>query len=372
MLYSMYKALSHQKHLPWPISVSALHRNFYRPVHYTDACGCLDDLQAVDKMLPADAHTLCSNRTFIQTMSILDMRPSSNPAAPSASSSTSSGSLKKSSNRSGAFHVAIAAGTAVGSSVLAGVFGSREALLNAVVDSSFPMLTTAAAAAAAANEKSEPRSSSEPAAAAVQLSQAIGAAAGAVIPCPAHIRHCVRISAVPPLHNAPIGSSSSSNSLRVLNNSSSSSGTAANKSRAAAHADIIVASVTSNSSSTDGSSISIQADKATAQDTELVASSVAAFSAVSADIYPGLSQHMLLPRSEWLSYMMLTPSIKTLSYMHYLGRVDAYVWANSTGLVKAAVAEQQQQLTGLLLRDISAVDGVDALFAKFVDWQSGQ
>jgi hypothetical protein len=66
--------------------------------------------------------------------------------------------------------------------------------------------------------------------------------------------------------------------------------------------------------------------------------------------------------------MVRPPSIKTLSYMHYLGRVDAYVWANSTGLVKAAVAQQQQQLTGRLLRDVSTVDGVDALFQKFVDW----
>ncbi|WIA15372.1 hypothetical protein OEZ85_002035 [Tetradesmus obliquus] len=86
----------------------------------------------------------------------------------------------------------------------------------------------------------------------------------------------------------------------------------------------------------------------------------------------GLSQRMLMPHAKWLSYMLLPPSIKTLSYMHYLGRVDAYVWANSTGLVKAAVAEQQQQLTGLLLQDISSLDRVDALFQKFVQWQSRQ
>jgi hypothetical protein len=149
--------------------------------------------------------------------------------------------------------------------------------------------------------------------------------------------------------------------------SSSSSSSSSNNMGAAykaSYADITVDSSGSSSSSTGstGSTESQAADSATA-------AAASAFSGVSADIFPGLSQQMLLQRSEWLSYMVRPPSIETLSYMHYLGRVDAYVWANSTGLITAAVAEQQQQLTALLLRDVTSVDRVDALFQTFVDWQ---
>jgi hypothetical protein len=236
------------------------------------------------------------------------------------------------------------------------VFDSRAALLDAIVESSIPVQDSTARDAAAAAGPAE----------AMQLSQVLGAAAGVSALCPAGVRYCVKISAVP--------------LQQVLSLSSSSSSRTREAARGAAYADVTVGSQPGSSSSVsaaDSSAGSVAADHASTQSAESAAAAAAAaaapaFSGVSADIYPGLSQRMLLPRSEWLSYMVLTPTIKTLSYMHYLGRVDAYVWANSTGLVKAAVAEQQQQLTGLLLQDISSIDRVDALFHKFVQWQSGQ
>uniref|UniRef100_A0A383VY58 Uncharacterized protein n=1 Tax=Tetradesmus obliquus TaxID=3088 RepID=A0A383VY58_TETOB len=333
--------------------------------------------QAADQMLAADAHTLCSLRAFVQTKSFASKGRPKSPAAPSGSSSSSK---MVSTQRPGVFHAVTAAGAAAGSSLLTDVFDSRAALLDAILDSSFPVQDlaqgdTSSAAAAAAAAHSSSAGPAAAGAAALQLSQALGAAAGVAVPCPANVRHCVKISAVPPQQvQSHSSSSSSSSSSRITETA-----------EATAYADVTVASPSgssSSSSSTAGASNSAGSrgpETAGVEETESAAAAAAAaaaavpqFSRASADIYPGLSQRMLLPRAEWLSYMLLPPSIKALSYMHYLGRVDAYVWANSTGLVKAAVAEQQQQLTGLLLQDISFLDRVDALFQKFVQWKSGQ
>jgi hypothetical protein len=286
-------------------------------------------------MLAADAHTLCSSKAFIHSRS--------SPGTKRASSS----STGVSSPASGAFHIATAAG-ADAAAAAAGVFDSRAALLDAIVDSSYPKQLQPAAAGGAAADDGTEQAGAEPAATAavMQLAQALGAASGVPAHCPASVHRCVRISAVPPQQHT-----AASSSIGISNNMG-----AAHK---ASYADITIDSGGSSGSSTESQA----ADSAT------TAAAASAFPGFSADIHPGLSQQLLLPRSEWLSYMVRPPSINTLGYMHYLGRVDAYVWANSTGLIKAAVAEQQQQLTGLLLRDVLSVDRVDALFQKFVDWQ---